>query len=160
MDTHGFTYIAVGLGKFVGVDLCPRQHDMREQWLHVPRNWPEMPALEKVLRRDVDLHQIHAGYQEALRLAASIEDGYTSATYALERLGTAARGSSSYNTLMHLGRLWMTIYLCDYAAQPPFRRSLNRLLLRGESVHQLERAIEQYLERLLPSTTQPIVANV
>jgi len=29
----------------------------------------------------------------------------------------------------------------DYAAQPPFRRSVNRLLVRGESVHQLERVI-------------------
>ena len=33
------------------------------------------------------------------------------------------------------------MYLCDYAAQPPFRRSVNRILVRGESVHQLERVI-------------------
>jgi TnpA family transposase len=141
VDTHGFTFVAVGLSKFAGFDLCPRLHDMREQWLHVPCDWPETPALEKVLRRDVDLDYIHAGYDGALHLAASIEEGYTSATYALERLGTAARGSQSYNTLLHSGRLWTTIYLCDYAAQPPFRRSVNRLLVRGESVHQLERAI-------------------
>jgi hypothetical protein len=25
-----------------------------------------------------------------------------------------------------LGRLWTTVYLCDYAAQPPFRRTINR----------------------------------
>jgi hypothetical protein len=33
------------------------------------------------------------------------------------------------------------VYLADYAAQPDFRRSINRLLVRGESVHQLERVI-------------------
>jgi hypothetical protein len=37
--------------------------------------------------------------------------------------------------------LWDAVYLCDYAAQPPFRRSVNRVLVRGESVHQLERVI-------------------
>jgi hypothetical protein len=74
-------------------------------------------------------------------MAASIEDGYTSATYALERLGAAARGMRTHAALTHLGQLWHTVYLCDYAAQPPFRRGVNRLLVRGESVHQLERAI-------------------
>jgi hypothetical protein len=39
------------------------------------------------------------------------------------------------------GQLWRAVYLCDYSAQPEFRRTINRLLLRGESVHQLQRAI-------------------
>jgi TnpA family transposase len=141
VDTHGFTFVALGLAKFLGFDLCPRQHDMREQWLHVPRDWPVMPALEKVLRRDVDLNLIHAEYDNVLRLVASIEEGYTSPTYVLERLGVAARGTPTYAALTHIGRLWTSVYLCDYAAQPPFRRTVNRLLVRGESVHQLERAI-------------------
>jgi TnpA family transposase len=141
VDTHGFTFVAHGLSKLLGFDLCPREHDMRDQWLHVPRDWPEMPALEQALRRDVDLELLHAEYDNLLHLAASIEDGYTSATYALERLGAAARGTRTHAALTHLGQLWHTVYLCDYAAQPPFRRGVNRLLVRGESVHQLERAI-------------------
>jgi hypothetical protein len=32
-------------------------------------------------------------------------------------------------------------YLCDYSAQEPFRRNIHRILVRGESVHQLERVI-------------------
>jgi TnpA family transposase len=141
VDTHGFTFVAQGIAKFLGFDLCPRLHDMREQWLHVLRGWPQVPALEKVLRRDVDLNLIHAEYDNILRLVASIEDGYTSATYMLERLGVAARGAPTYTALTQIGQLWTSIYLCDYAAQPPFRRAVNRLLVRGESVHQLERAI-------------------
>jgi TnpA family transposase len=141
VDTHGFTFVGHGLSKVLGLDLCPREHDMRDQWLHVPRGWPEMPPLEKALRRDVDLELIHAEYDNFIHLAASIEEGYTSATYALERLGAAARGTATHAALTQLGQLWHTVYLCDYAAQPPFRRSVNRLLVRGESVHQLERAI-------------------
>jgi TnpA family transposase len=33
------------------------------------------------------------------------------------------------------------VYLCDYFAQPAFRREILTLLNRGESVHQLQRAI-------------------
>jgi TnpA family transposase len=40
-----------------------------------------------------------------------------------------------------VGQWWDSVYLCDYAAQPPFQRSVNRILVRGESVHQLERVI-------------------
>ena len=59
----------------------------------------------------------------------------------IERLGAAARGSRLDSARNQYGQLWMSVYHCDYAARPPFRRSVNRLLVRGESVHQLERAI-------------------
>lgn len=141
VDTHGHTDIAHGVAKLLGFDLCPRLHDMREQWLHVPKGWPEMPSLEPILKRDVDLEAIHAEYDALLRLAASIDEGYGSATYLLERLGAAARGSPLHRAGTQLGQLWRTVYLCDYSAQSAFRRQINRLLVRGESVHQLQRAI-------------------
>jgi TnpA family transposase len=72
---------------------------------------------------------------------ASIDKGYNSATYLLERLGSTARASRLHRAGNQLGQLWRTIYLCDYSAQADFRRDINRLLVRGESVHQLQRAI-------------------
>ena len=41
-----------------------------------------------------------------------------------------------------------TMLLCDYFTNPEFRRELHTLLNRGESVHQLQRAI--YYGRLAP----------
>src|SRR5471030_870190 len=113
---------------------------MREQWLHVPRGWPEIHELEPILKRDVNLEDIHAKYNNLLRIAASIDEGYSSATYLLERLGSAARGSPVHHAGTQLGQMWRTVYLCDYSAQPAFRHTINRLLVRGESVHQLQRA--------------------
>jgi TnpA family transposase len=141
VDTHGHTHLGHGLSKLLGFDLCPRQHDMRHQWLHLPRDWPEVPGLEPVLRRDIDLKLIHAELDELLRVAASINDGYGSATFLLERLGSAARGSRLHRAGTQFGQLWGAVYLCDYAAQEPFRRNIHRILVRGESVHQLERVI-------------------
>ena len=74
-------------------------------------------------------------------MAASINDGYGSATFLLERFGSAARNSKLHRAGTQWGQWWDSVYLCDYAAQPSFRRSVNRILVRGESVHQLERVI-------------------
>ena len=141
VDTHGHTHIGLAIAKLLGFDLYFRQNDMRHQWLHLPRDWPEVPGLEPVLRRDLDLGLMHAELDELLRVAASIHDGYGSATYLLERMGSAASGSRLHRAGTQFGQLWGTVYLCDYAAQEPFRRSVNGILVRGESVHQLERVI-------------------
>ena len=57
----------------------------------------------------------------------------------------AARRSSSPSPgsapAEHLGRLLRTVFLCDYIAIEDFRREIHTLLNRGESVHQLQRAV-------------------
>ena len=102
---------------------------------------PEVPGLEPVLTRDLEPDSICSELGELLRMAASIHDGYGSATFLLERYGSAARNSRLHRAGKQWGQWWDTVYLCDYAAQPPFLRSVNRILVRGESVHELERVI-------------------
>ena len=41
----------------------------------------------------------------------------------------------------HLGRLLRSVFLCDYLAVDAFQREIHMLLSRGESVHQLQRAV-------------------
>jgi len=39
VDTHGFTYFALSVGKFCGFDLCPRLAGIRSRKLHLPRGY-------------------------------------------------------------------------------------------------------------------------
>ena len=48
---------------------------------------------------------------------------------------------SLHRAAEHLGRLLRTLFLCDYLTIPDYRREIHTLLNRGESVHQLQRAI-------------------
>ncbi len=48
-----------------------------------------------------------------------------------------------YSTADEIGKLLRTIFLCDYFSKPEFRREMHALLDRGESVHQLQRAVHQ-----------------
>ncbi|MFX4377465.1 Tn3 family transposase, partial [Acinetobacter baumannii] len=59
----------------------------------------------------------------------------------LQRFGSAAQGDPLHRAAEHLGRLLRTVFLCDYIAIEDFRREIHTLLNRGESVHQLQRAV-------------------
>lgn len=84
---------------------------------------------------------IERGWDDLVRLAASIRAGKVSAAHAIHRLGSAAVGDPLHRAAEHLGRLLRTLFLCDYLAIPDYRREIHTLLNRGESVHQLQRAI-------------------
>lgn len=99
-------------------------------------------SLEGVTVRRVSVKAIERGWDDLVRLAASIRAGKVSAAHAIHRLGSAAVGDPLHRAAEHLGRLLRAaLFLCDYLAMPDYRREIHTLLNRGESVHQLQRAI-------------------
>ena len=141
VDTHGYTHLGMAVSKLVGFDLCPRLKNLRERRLHVPREMAVPDELLPIVDRSLSLDMVEAGWDQFVRLAASIEGGWTSAALALGRLGAAARGDPLHKTGEALGKLLRSLFLCDYFTIMPFRRELLRLLNHGELVHTLQRAI-------------------
>lgn len=141
VDTHGFTSVAMAIAKLLGFDLCSRLRNLSERKLFMPRGWTVPQELEAVTVRQVSLTAIERGWDDLLRLVASIRAGKVSAAQAIQRLGSAAIGDPLHRAAEHLGRLLRTLFLCDYLAIEEFRREIHTLLNRGESVHQLQRAI-------------------
>jgi len=149
VDTHGYTDFGMAIAKLLGFDLCPRLKNLRERKLYVPAGISVPSVLEPVIDHDVSMRAIRSGWDDLIRVAASIETGTISAVLALERFGSAAQGDRTHRGGVHLGRLIRTVYLCDYFSNPVFRRELHRILNHGESVHALERAI--YVGRVSPA---------
>ena len=129
------------VAKLLNLDLCPRLYSLRDRHLHVPRRFEVPAAIGGIVQHDVSLESIRQGWDDLLRVAATIDEGWRSATDVLERFGSAARGDRIYQAGHALGQLLRTVYLCDYFALPDFRRPLYRVLERGESVHALQRQI-------------------
>lgn len=148
VDTHGYTNPGMTIAKLPGFDLCPRLRNLTERKLFLPRDLEAPEGLDQVLVRDVSLKAIHKEWDELLRLAASIRSGHVSANVALHRFGSAAQGDPVHRAADQLGRLLRTLFLCDYFGNPEFRREIHTILNRGESVHQLQRAI--YYGRVPP----------
>jgi TnpA family transposase len=141
VDTHGYTNVAMAVAKLLGFDLCPRLRDLSERKLYLPRKLDAPEELERVLVKEVSLTAIRKGWDELLRLVASIRSGRVSANVALQRFGSAAQGDPLHKAADHLGRLLRTLFLCDYFSNADFHREIHTVLNRGESVHQLQRAI-------------------
>lgn len=141
VDTHGYTDFAMLLSKMLGFDLCPRLRDIRQRKLYVPSQMSVPESLKGVVVRSVRLEKLEAMWDEFVRLAASVQVGKSSAVDALFRFGAAARGEPFYDAGAQGGRLLRTLFLCDWYTNPDFRRELQHVLNRGESVHVLQRTL-------------------
>jgi len=141
VDTHGYTNVGMAVAKGLGFDLCPRLRDLAERKLFLPRSLEAPEGLDQVLVRDVSLKAIRTGWDEYLRMVASVRSGRVSANVLLHRFGSAAHGDPVHRAADQLGRLLRTLFLCDYFSNPEFRREIHTILNRGESVHQLQRAV-------------------
>ena len=142
VDTHGYTEFAMGTAKLLGFALCPRLKRLPERRLYVPSSMKKIPeSLFAVANPSISLRSIRAEWDNLVRLAASIETGHTTATVALARYGSASSDSPIYRAGVHLGRLIRSLYLCDYFLSEDLRRIVNRILVHGEAIHTLQRAI-------------------
>ncbi len=141
VDTHGYTNAAMSVAKLLGFDLCPRLRDLAERKLHLPAGFAVPENIERVTVKRLSLRSIRVGWDELLRLIASIRIGKINADLALRLLSSAAQGDVMHKAAEHLGRLLRSIFLCDYVTIEDFRREIHTLLSRGESVHQLQRAV-------------------
>jgi TnpA family transposase len=141
VDTHGFTHFAMALAKLIGFDLCPRLAGMKDRKLYLPRGLEIPDRLRPIARETVSRRAIARGWEPLLRIAGSVKTGWVSATYVVDRFGSAGRNDAAAAAGEALGKLLRTLYLCDYLGNPSFRTGILDLLNQGESVHSLERAI-------------------
>ncbi|MFM0008557.1 Tn3 family transposase [Paraburkholderia dipogonis] len=148
VDTHGYTNVGMAVSKLLGFDLCPRLRNLSERKLYLPRRVAAPDGLVSVVAYEISIKAIRDGWEELLRVVASIHSGRVSASVALQRFGSAAQGDPVYRAADHLGKLLRTLFLCDYFSNLEFRREMHTLLNRGESVHQLQRAI--YTGKIAP----------
>jgi TnpA family transposase len=97
------------------------------------------------------MEPIRAGWDGFVRLVASVEAGTLSGLLALERFGADSRADPIHKCGSALGRLFLTVFLCDFVSNESFRRELLRILDRGEATHRLLRAIHYGLFAPNPS---------
>jgi TnpA family transposase len=141
VDTHGHTDFAMAISKLLGFDLCPRLRNLSHRKLHVPKGFDVPEVLAGVVVQDVSIDALKSGWDSLVRVAASVETGKISAVLALDRYGSASRGDPIHQAGTALGRMYRTLFLCDYFTNDRFRRELLRVLNYGESTHALQRTI-------------------
>jgi len=74
------------IAKLLNLDLCPRLYSLRDRHLHVPRRFEVPAAIGGIVQHDVSLEPIRQGWGDLLSVAATIEEGWRSATDVLETI--------------------------------------------------------------------------
>ena len=121
--------------------MLSRLRGIGQRRLHVPRDMRVPDVLNPVIVRDISREHIHAGWDDFVLLIASIEGGTVSGVLALERFGADSRADPIHKCGSAFGRLFLTVFLCDFVSNETFRRELLCILGRGEATHRLLRAI-------------------
>ena len=100
----------------VGFDLCLRLARLKKRRLYLPRGLDVPEVLRPCVADTVSRRAIGRGWEELLRLAASVKHGWYPATEALDRFGSAAAGDPVYEAGDALGKLLRTLFAVTSAA--------------------------------------------
>ena len=134
--THGYTNPAMAIAKLLGFDLCPPPAGFwPERKLYLPRGFQRSRWLGSGHRPAAcPLAAIERGWDELLRLAASIRSGNGSPPrWHCSAFGVGPpRGIHCTELRSTWGRTAAKpCFLCDYIAIEDFRREIHTLLNRG-----------------------------
>lgn len=141
VDTHGYTFSGMAMGKLLGFDLCPGILKVAQERMVILSGMKVPESLERLRVDVITAKRIVKVWDEMLRIVASIRTRRVSVAWMLERLGTYGHDDPVTLGFENLGMLLRTEFQCEYLTNPAFRIELRTLLNRGESVHALQRAI-------------------
>jgi TnpA family transposase len=83
------------------------------------------------------VERIHQHWDDMLRLASSLKQGWVTASLIIQKLQAFPRQHPLTRALQEYGRLIKTIHILRWYADEAHRRRLNHQLNRGEALHSL-----------------------
>jgi TnpA family transposase len=104
-DTAGFTDHVFAFCHLLGFRFAPRIRHVGETRLFSVEKSSRYPTLEKLIGGAISTKQIAADWDEALRLAASIQQGTVTASLMLRKLGAYPRQNALALALREIGKL-------------------------------------------------------
>jgi TnpA family transposase len=151
-DTRGYTDALFGLCHLLGFRFAPRLRDLSERRLfRMRRNLDEYPNIKSLFVAPINTRAIREGWDDLLRLAASVENGVMPASRVLRKLSARHPESRLYKALRETGRIDKTLFLLNYVSDIALRRRVLVGLNKGESYQALARSLVIALGSVLRS---------
>ena len=144
-DTHGANEVNFALLHFFGYRFAPRYRDIYEKvskalygFKH-PSQYDEDWMLKPV--RKLNSKLIIEEWENIQRILVSLALKTTTQSIIVGKLSSYARKNKTRQALWEYNNVIRSLYLLDYIDSPILRRNVQRALNRGESYHQLRRAV-------------------
>lgn len=138
-DTAGYTEVIFALFDLLGLSFAPRIRDVGGQQLYRVKRQMSNATLKPLFKRRIDRQLILDHWDEMLRVAGSLKQGWVTASLFIGKLRSFPEPNRLLQALQEYGRLIKTLFILRYLNQEDYRRRINRQLNRGESIHALRR---------------------
>jgi TnpA family transposase len=138
-DTAGYTEVVFALFDLLGLQFSPRIRDLADQQLYRTSsvNLENYPNLKSHLPNVINQERIIQHWDDMLRLAGSLKQGWVTASLIIQKLQAFPRKHPLTRALQEYGRLIKTIHILRWYADETNRRRLNRQINKGEALHSL-----------------------
>jgi TnpA family transposase len=136
-DTHGFTELVFGLFDLLGLQFSPRIRDLADQRLYRVDRQIRYQHIEPLLCGTINRDRILRRWDDLLRVAASLKQGWVTASLLISKLQRYRRQNALLGALLEHGRLIKSIYIVRCLDSPDYRKGIGRQLNKGESLHDL-----------------------
>jgi TnpA family transposase len=144
-DTHGTNEVNFAILNMFGYQFAPRYRDIFDKvgealygFKH-PSQYDEDWVLKPVRRLNPNL--IIEEWENIQRIMVSLALKTTTQSTIVRKLSAFARKNKTRRALWEYDNIIRSLYLLDYIDSPPLRHNVQRALNRGESYHQLRRAV-------------------
>lgn len=125
VDTHGQSEVAFAFCNLLGFQLLPRLKGIHRQKLYRPDSKSEYPNLELVLTRPIKWKLIEQYYDEFIKYVTALRLGTADAESILRRFTRAAWQHPLYQAIIELGKVYRTIFVCEYLRSESLRREIH-----------------------------------
>ena len=140
-DTAGYTDQGFGLSRLFGFSLSPRIRDVSNSVIYKFSDTIIPDELKDVHIEKIDENTIKENYNEILRIAYSIKNGYVPCSLMLSKLSRKTRHNVIAKALNEFGRIEKTRYLQCYFTDESLRRRVQVGLNKGEHMNGIARVL-------------------
>jgi TnpA family transposase len=138
-DTAGYTELVFALFDLLCLQFSPRIRDLGDQRLYRINHDQVYKNLEPLLKGTINSELILNRWDDMLRLAGSLKQGWVTASLLISKLQSYPQQNALTRSLQEYGRLIKTIFILRYLESEEYRRRINTQLNKGETLHSLRR---------------------
>jgi len=142
-DTHGTNEVNFAILHLFGYQFAPRYKDIHDKVSNALYGFKHPHHYEGAIKpiRKINTELIMEEWENIQRIMVSLAVKVTTQSIIIGKLSAYARRNKTRRALWEYDNIIKSLYLLEYIDSQPLRQNVQRALNRGESYHQLRRAI-------------------